>query len=103
MSSLKRRALAHYDRMIAWAEQQDPDDFKLITTMVNAIGEVWGQGDCSYCSRYYDRERASCGDCPLLSHSGCCGERWSAMHGARTWGAWVTAARAVRAYIEEHG
>lgn len=103
--SLKANALAHYDRMIAWASKQNkrrvPDTFK----MRLAIGETASGYFCPYCIKY----DSYCKKCPLFTPNtdnvsdGCCNGLWRKMNDAKTWGLWLVYAKKVRAYIEVHG
>jgi hypothetical protein len=108
--TLKQKALAHYDRMIEWAEKQPKrvrvDEF----SMFSDIGEGWDSDNCPYC----DAHNAMCFGCemnPLKTKATtkiygsmfCCGALWSEMNESSTWGTWVKRARKVREYIEKHG
>jgi len=95
---LQKEALAHYDRMIAWAEKQPKRGKPSHVKMASYIGEWAGPAKCSYCVEYgYD-----CLQCPL-GPTVCCGKLYGKMIDAKTWGTWVKRAKLVRQYIEEHG
>lgn len=102
--SIKEEALAHYDRMIKWAEKQSNYIHPHYSTMNSELGEGWTSVDCSYCQEYsYDCEH----NCPLYistsSYFGCCNGLWRLLNKVNTWQEWAEAAKAVRAYIKEHG
>jgi len=103
MKKIKKDALAHYDRMIAWAEKQPPRKSCLGNDMSEQIGENHGPGYCSYCGKNY----TDCQKCELWKpHKKlfeCCNGLWQKMHDSKTWGTWVKRARRVRQYIEENG
>ena len=104
LTELQIEALAHYDRMIAWARTQPffaiPDD----ETMLAGIGEDWHSKDCSFCQKYFNAYMNDrCTLCPLNDGVVCCGGRWLIMNSAETWGEWIAAAEKVKEYIIEHG
>ncbi|MFA5377412.1 MAG: hypothetical protein WC455_16795 [Dehalococcoidia bacterium] len=102
--TLKQKALAHYDRMIAWAEKQPETRCQDIEEMEDAIGENYDADYCVYCQSCEN----TCHVCKLYGKSKryghhCCGNLWPAMSNTKTWGTWVKRARRVREYIEKHG
>lgn len=95
---IKRDALAHYDRMIVWAEKRRKNAPCASEMMDAAIGEYWGAEACVYCRNY------ECPKCPLgESPTECCKSLWKDMNEARTWKTWVKRAKLVRQYIEDNG
>jgi len=102
--TLKQKALAHYDRMIEWAEKQPKTRCQDIEDMEDAIGENYASGYCAYCQENLN----TCSTCRLYNKSKkhgkhCCGSLWPSMSESKTWGIWVKRARKVREYIEKHG
>ena len=105
---MKKETLEKYDRMIEWAEMQDPDGIKNHRDMLTAIGAMWFAEYCPYCKVYYNG--IFCVKCPLILHKAgcavpntCCDNLWSIMNKQPTWGKWAKAARAVREYIRVYG
>ena len=96
--TVKEESLAHYDRMIPWAEKQDPNEPAIRGKMLVDLGEHWGGEFCPYCKR----SACGCQDCQLNNES-CCAGLWPRMARSKTWGEWIPAAKCVRQYIEEHG
>ena len=101
--TLKQKALAHYDRMIAWAEKQPTKSYVDPYEMESSIGEHYDGEYCAYC-----RKHILCSTCDLYAKSKkygehCCGGRWISMSISKTWSTWVKRARRVREYIEKHG
>jgi hypothetical protein len=110
MVTLKQKALAHYDRMIAWAEKQPKKVIADANVMLEKLGESWHGEFCIYCKSREDQ----CFGCllnPIITRFAsrefgqvmCCGGLWREMQVLCTWGTWVKRARAVREYIEQHG
>jgi hypothetical protein len=101
---LKAKALAHYDRMIAWALAQKPKGMPTREAMESGIGEYWSGRYCSYCLH---RSKASlCHNCQLQSEATpyeCCNGLWSELYRARTWKTWIKWAHRVREYIAANG
>lgn len=64
-------SIAHWERMIKWAEKQDFDD---ISIMDYALGETTGIADCPLCSKYKTDYINSCYICPLYKKFGVCSE-----------------------------
>jgi len=98
--TLKQKALAHYDRMIEWAEKQPKKMHVYRDVMYMAICEDFSGHYCAYCQ---NNESIACDECKLLSDDGCCGGLYRIMDKAQTWSTWVKRARKVREYIEKHG
>jgi hypothetical protein len=98
MGKIQKEALAHYNRMIAWAEKQDPYGGVYSGFMRNEIGEGWFGDYCVYCEKYYH-----CDECPLNRSGRCCDGLWKKMSASETWGDWIINAKKVRQYIKENG
>ena len=102
--TLKLKALAHYDRMIAWAEKQPKRNVVNEDHMEYDIGENWRGGGCVYCTEYFRKAQCSLSDADCEDDSRhCCNGLWDAMNHSKTWLTWVKRARKVREYIEKHG
>ena len=103
--TLKQKALAHYDRMIAWAEKQPKR--KMADgwgAMLLEIGENYYGKYCVYCRKHFRKSKCSLGsDVTCQSGDACCGGLWVEMYCSLTWGTWVKRARKVREYIEKNG
>lgn len=102
MTELQEKAIAHYDRMIAWAKTRPEKGIKAFMQMRLTIGEEWGGGYCPYCNTYHI-SLGNCGACPLGDDDNCCGGLWWKLNAAETWGEWIVAAEAVKQYIIENG
>jgi len=100
---MKKEAIEHYDRMIAWAEAQDGENIS-IELMEADLGEDWSGTHCPYCGAYL---REDCKRCPLQPLDtmclgvNCCGGIWSLMGCAGTRSEWIKIAKKVRAYIRK--
>lgn len=115
ISKLKQKAIAHYDRMIQWAETLSPVDQMGGPDsywMMSRIGVTWYNNDCSFCSVYthHCKQSDTGACCPLrasaaerVSHGSqsdaCCNGLWIKMARADTWVEWLEYARLVRNYI----
>lgn len=97
-SYTKRLALAHYDRMIAWAKKQDLKESPNMDIMYLKLGETWGGKYCNYCEKYI-----KCLKCPLGKYGSCCDFLYSEMNISITWKEWVINAKKVRKYIKDNG
>ena len=99
---MKRKAIAHYKRMIKWAKTQNPRARADIVKMSYELKDCWSSDECVYCEEYI-----FCGECPLASPNweieGCCGGLWDKMDDARTWKTWIKYAEQVLEYIKENG
>ena len=94
---MKKEAIEHYDRMIAWAEKQNPKHYVNRDNMLDSIGEHWSGMYCNYCKEYHP-----CAKCPLhVRGKDCCSNLWKIMDFTRTWKVWIKAAKKVRAYISK--
>jgi hypothetical protein len=112
--------IAHYERMIAWAEKQKKRDEAVREVMEEDLGESWGGVSCPFCeqadtdydsmdisslSMDDDEYLAVCFFCPLglASSIDCCGGLWFDLNHTITWGAWLKQARKVLEYIKKYG
>jgi hypothetical protein len=98
----KFRAIRHYDRMIKWAEKQNPDFGPDYDIMYEKIGENWYANSCTYCAKAHN-------DCILCKLNGsaasyhCCNGLWRKMSSCYTWKEWIEGAKEVREHIKKHG
>jgi len=104
--TLKQKALAHYDRMIEWADKQPKRNRCSDVYMYDKILEYWGGECCPYCQKISEQD-LNCSYCRLHAdnddYKSCCNGTWDHMDRANTWGTWVKRARKVREYIEKNG
>lgn len=99
MSTIKQKALEHYDRMIAWVESlNDLNNSPNYLVMQKALNESWWGKSCHYCQEFND-----CGICPLVSKNACCSGLWKKMDYSDTWNKWLEYAKQVKNYIEKNG
>jgi len=94
---VKRKAIAHYNRMIKYAKTRPATKRINRNSMYKAIGECWYDMDCSYCKAY-----KFCNICPLYI-GGCCGGLWCEMANAKNWREWIDRAIKVRQFIKNNG
>lgn len=89
---LKERTLAHYDRMIIWAEKQNPDENISPSKMLEDLGEHWYSEYCPLCD-----EVPTCGHCPVYKFNekffACSGTPWVKMSTSQTWKEWLVYAK----------
>lgn len=98
----KFRAIRHYNRMIEWAEKQNPDFGPDCDIMYEEIGESWYSGSCTYCLKAV----GCCKQCKLKGGSiqpTCCNGLWRKMSSSCTWREWIEEAKKVREYIKKNG
>ena len=102
---IKRKTIAHYNKMIKWAKKQNPDESKSKELMYVKIKQNWTGLSCFYCSVYYDSFGDCFGTCPLSASEddSCCNNLWEIMDKSRTWGEWIENAEKVLDYINIHG
>lgn len=105
-SKLRDETLAHYDRMIAWAERQDPYEEARSRTMQAELGESWYGFDCPLCNSTRTEKNGSsrCRLCPVGTYdqgkyAGCGDTPWLYMEKARTWKGWLRHAKAERRFL----
>lgn len=65
---LRMKIIPHYERMIAWAENNPFAGTPSMDLMRRYIGESWGGLDCEFCKRYTQ----NCKGCPLFQKYGPC-------------------------------
>ena len=98
---MKKYTLMHYNRMIKWAESQDPIDPVDCDEMIEAIDEGWGSSNCPYCKQYWEENDS----CPLTNVDicvgmYCCNGLWNEMNKAEDWKEWIKCAKKVKAFIK---
>jgi len=97
-NTIKINALAHYDRMIAWANKRPINGSVQRYRMQLALKESWDAVSCVYCMK------CDCSKCPLsVNLLGCCGGLYRKLGKSETWGEWVQNATDVRNFIEKNG
>lgn len=108
--SIKTKAIAHYNRMIAWVEKQDLTKHPNSYTMLWAIGEAWYADDCPYCnpdgldrSKFHDCKRCNLMTPDADDQCDCCGGYWYKMFRAMSWKEWLAHANVIKAFIERRG
>jgi len=116
-SNLKKEALAHYNRMIKWAKEQNKLDQPSSTLMLTMLEENWQGAFCKYCTTFREQNAAfifNCcehneyGICPLninteKTSTYCCDGLWIKMAKSETWEEWIVNAKLVKNYIKENG
>lgn len=98
----KRDCIAHWKRMIAWAEKQNKDDTSDTYHMRRAIGEHWKGDYCAYCGLFCKRNAHCCVGCPLYAAGYECmapGNPWWSVEVSCTWKTWLVAARHMLAVL----
>jgi hypothetical protein len=96
---LKEEVLAHYDRMISWAEKQDADLRASAQMMQHAIDDCWHGLWCPLCDRFWYLD---CMDCPVKKETGLIGctlTPWYKLNEATTWSEWLVAAKEEREFL----
>lgn len=96
--SVKQATLAHYDRMIAWAEKQPKTETPSVYFMESEIGEFWFGVDCPMCQA----NSQDCKKCPIGLTTGriyCGGTPWPEMSLSETWSEWLIAAKAEQEFL----
>lgn len=91
--------IAHWERMIAWAEKQPGDNYANPHSMFEGIKEAWFGESCSFCRKF--AKYIKCKGCPLGGGEGCCDGLWRRVCGVSTWEKWVERAKNVLNYIKE--
>lgn len=101
--SLKQDVLDHYDRMIAWAETQNPRSKVNSDEMRICISEWWYSDDCPLCKTYQNEFSEDCVKCPVYKKSKnyyCRGTPWIKMDDSKTWKTWLKYAKLEREFLE---
>ena len=105
-SKVKKDAIAHYTRMIKWAEVQPEEEMTNRCEMDKDIGEFYWGNDCSYCIEKDEKQVSDCllgTDGKCQKDNSCCNNLWYEMVTSGTWGTWVKRAKLVREYIRKNG
>jgi hypothetical protein len=106
IAKIQREAIAHYERMIAWAKTQIGSDISSRVKMGEELNEVWNSEDCPYCKTFAflrikgKKDSHACGWCPLYT---CCETEWQMLIQTKTWKEWIEQAEKVLEYIKENG
>ncbi len=102
---IKRKTIAHYNKMIKWAKKQNPEESTSKELMYVEIKQNWTGLSCFYCSAYYGINDKCFGRCPLSTNEDdyCCDHLWETMDRSRTWREWIENAKKVLDYIKIHG
>jgi len=90
------QSVEHWERMIGWAREQDPDGYPDHTRMEQEIGEDWFSESCPLCQHFLHSDYL-CDGCPLQAVFGYCSDlsalnAWQDVRYSRTWGEWLEAA-----------
>ena len=107
LTPIQKKAIKHYDKMIAWAKQQLPNACVNNLHMLDAVKAHWSAEHCVYCAEL----GCVCHKCPLLAYTStktvgdnkCCAGLWTKMNKAKTWKSWIYHAEKVRDYIVRYG
>ena len=90
---LVKDSIKHWERMLQWAEKQDPNSGVSQHTMYNNINEAWFSSDCPLCGKYVID---GCVNCPLeVLETQCnftCSD-WHQVDRSRTWREWTENAK----------
>ena len=101
---MKEIAIAHYNLMIEWAGEKDPDEMQSSYIMAQLLGETWYGESCAYCDEYWVEDAEEpCENCPLYENDSCCDGLWFMMGASATWKDWIVAAKKVLKYIKKNG
>lgn len=101
LKSLKRKAIKHYDEMIAWAEKQHKSGQIDSDIMNTCIRQNWSGKYCAFCQRF-----ENCNNCPLEDKKyydiryHCCKGFWKKMNDSKTWSSWLKYAKKIRQMIQ---
>jgi hypothetical protein len=110
---VKAATLAHYDRMIAWAEKQPQDKrhsgCSMRCDMRDELGENWTGTHCPMCLANRNRNGNGngnggviCDNCPIKLRTGqdeCIETPWEDFWDTNTWGEWLIVARKERTFL----
>ena len=95
-------SIEHWERMIKWAEEQDPGARPMSLEMIRGIGKRWTGQYCPLCQWAAEISQSShhrtCTVCTLWRTYGLCensgsANAWSDVNRARSWGEWLVHAR----------
>lgn len=98
---LLTESIAHWERMIAWVKDRNPDTTARATTMLDAINETWFLSYCPLCKAFRPQD---CGGCPLGAAGYYCRNAGSALWrvaAARTWSEWWLQAQEMLRLLRE--
>lgn len=94
-------SIAHWERMISWAEKQDSMEIRSMPLMLKEIGETPNADHCNLCK--ISKEKG-CKDCSLIIHGKlACAENESAYSNlclSQNWGQWVVRAKVILEDLE---
>jgi len=106
---IKKKAIAHYEKMIKWAKLQNGNAITDHFFMFETLGEFWQGHFCSYCQEYLkgDLFCSYCSICPLtknnLNTKYCCYGLWHKMNHSKTWKEWIKYAEKILKLIKKMG
>jgi hypothetical protein len=89
-------SIAHWNRMIAYAQKQKPRGTAMWESMNRALHEDWFSDDCPLCTLFYS---GSCADCPITPNCNRESSLWNRVIMARTWATWLERAVTMRNYL----
>ena len=92
-------SIAHWKRMIAWVEKQNPDDPSYYNKMFTELDEKWHSENCPLCNLF----GKGCSECPLARKYHRCGispNIWIKVSRSKTWGEWLTNAKEMLKQLE---
>jgi len=84
-------SIAHWEKMIAWVETQNPGGLPFSIGMKDEIGESWRDA-CPLCTTYVCHMPI----CPLSIANHTCGEEfspWDKVNNSYTWAEWIINAK----------
>lgn len=99
ITQVRKDVLAHYQRMIDWAEAQPADEKVSIYDMGIDLEETWLSDCCPLC----DACRINCRRCPITHATGntsCEMTPWHKMACAPNWREWLSHARLLYNFLE---
>lgn len=86
------KSIEHWQRMIKWAKEQNPEEEAYYSDMKDEIDEYWEGNDCALCIEFVD-----CRKCPLENKYGGCDDKgdnlWGTVLDSGTWCEWVKNAK----------
>jgi hypothetical protein len=100
-----KKSIAHWKRMIEWAQTQPIGDDADQAVMECAIYETWTAWYCSLCHYTEDQgDDMDCKFCPLWSRGYTCvrfDSPWSRVHESKSWGEWLENAKVMLKTLED--
>jgi hypothetical protein len=101
---IQQKAIEHYERMLAYAKTQDPNDRPDLEVMEEAIKETWDADSCPYCAKYlYICNKCALNPTLVNTPDYCCNGLYNAMVFSNTWTEWISYAKKIKAYIKKNG